>query len=75
MVKTGGTQAPIKRKTSGFKVGDRVRCIAANSRWYTVGEEYDVVEHPISFLPSVRASDGFYDEMIMIMSKFEKVTT
>lgn len=69
----GGTKQPIKRKTSGFKVGDKVRCVSASSRWYTVGEVYEVVEHPKSLLPAVRASDGLYDEMLMIVSKFEKV--
>lgn len=69
----GGTKQPTKRKTSGFKIGDRIRCIAANSQWYSVGKEYEVVPHPKSQLPSVQASDGLYDEMVMIASKFELV--
>lgn len=72
-MKTGGTQQPIKRKTSGFKVGDTVRCIAASSPWYTVGKTYQVVEHPKTFAPAVQGADGLYDEMTLVLSKFEKI--
>lgn len=69
----GGTKQPIKRKTAGFRVGDKIRCISPASRWYTLNKEYEVVEHPVSFLAAVQGADGLYDELIMIMSKFELV--
>ena len=68
----GGTQAPVKRKTSGHKIGDRVRCISSGSPWHKVGDEHVVVEHPSSGLPSVPASDGYFDELVMAVSRFEK---
>lgn len=67
----GGTQAPVKRKTSGHKIGDTVRCISAGSSWHKVGDIKTVVEHPTSGLPAVLASDGFYDELAMAVSRFE----
>ncbi len=69
----GGTKQPTKRKTSGFNIGDEAKCIAAHSPWYTVGETYQVVEHPETFVPAVQGSDGLYDEMCLVLSKFEKV--
>lgn len=71
----GGTQAPVKRKTSGHKIGDTVRCISSGSSWHKVGDIHTVVEHPNSGLPSVPASDGFFDELVMAVSRFESLPT
>lgn len=69
----GGTQAPVKRKTAGHVVGDKVKCILAGSSWHELGRISDVVEHPRTGLPSVLAKDGHHDELCMCTSKFEKV--
>ncbi len=70
-MKKGGTQAPVKRKTAGHKVGDKVRCISAASSWFKVGQVYDVVAHPVSQLASVVGTDGLHDELCMVASRFE----
>lgn len=72
-MKTGGTQVPTKRKTSGHTIGDKVRCIVSESPWHKVGDTHTVVEHPRTGLPAVPASDGFFDELCICVSRFEKV--
>lgn len=55
-----------------IKVGDQVICTYAASDWHKVGLISKVVEHPITGLSSVKASDGFFDELCMCESRFEK---
>lgn len=69
----GGTQAPVRRKTAGHKIGDKVRCIHAATNWHRVGSVSEVVPHPVSGLPSVQARDGMYDELVMCSSRFEAI--
>lgn len=70
----GGTKAPVGRKSSGFVVGDTVSCTLAASSWHAVGRESVVVPHPRTGLASVEALDGHFDEFVMVVSKFEKVS-
>jgi len=55
------------------KIGDTVVCTHAASSWFTTGECYLVEKHPEYDRPSIRASDGFYDLLSLVVSKFEKV--
>lgn len=71
-MKTGGTQAPVRRKTSGFKVGDTVVCIGPKTIFYKKDEEYEVVSHPEYGNPCIQCRDGLYDMMSMVSSTFEK---
>lgn len=57
-----------------IQMGDTVRCIHAASSWYTVGQEYQVVPHPVEGSRSVQGSDGHYDMLSLVVSKFEKLT-
>ena len=72
MADKGGTKVPVGRKTAGHKIGDRVVCVLSKSSWHKVGRESVVVAHPRTGEPSVEALDGFFDELCMVGSKFEK---
>lgn len=58
---------------SNIKFGDTVLCTHAASSWFTVGECYLVEKHPESGYAAVRAADGLYDMLSLVVSKFEKV--
>lgn len=56
-----------------FKVGDKVRCTHAETYVYKVGDIYDVVEHPKDKLTAIKAPDGYFDLVSLVLSKLEVV--
>ncbi len=54
-------------------VGDTVVCTHSASPWYTVGKYYEVFDHPDGKGKAVRASDGLFDRLSLVISNFERV--
>lgn len=60
-----------ERAPKTFVIGKKVVCTYAASSWYKVGDVYDVVKHPETGGPAVKARDGFLDLPSLVSSKFE----
>jgi len=62
-----------KPKAKGpIKVGETVVCTKAHSPWYTTGQTYEVIEHPETGTPALRAADGLLDHYSLLVSSFRR---
>lgn len=67
--------AAIKRASTGkFTIGTKVRCTHAATSAYRTGEDYDVVEHPETGGPCIKARDGLLDFPSLVVSMFEPIS-
>lgn len=63
-----------EKRTPKYKIGGKVRCTHAASSAYRTGDVYDVVKHPQTEGPAIKALDGFLDLPSLVVSTFEPFT-
>ena len=62
-----------RKKVQKFTIGGKVKCTHAASPAYRTRHVYDVVKHPETGGPAIKARDGFLDLPSLVVSTFDPV--